>query len=391
MRYVSVFSGIEAASVAWEPLGFEPMAFSEVDPHASAVLAERFPDVPNLGDITKVDWGGFLESNGAPDVLVGGSPCQSFSIAGKREGLDGASGLMFEYVRAVQELRPRWFVWENVPGALSSTGGADFGCLLDAMDKLGYGMAWRVLDAQFFGVAQRRRRVFLVGCLGDPVGPAEVLFEREGLRRDTPSSKAKREELAAPTGEGAMSAGFCAAATAGTGSIGFEPELHPTLKAGGNLAGTGAVLQSVPHAEAGLRNICMTTANTKAKGSNISEDGVAYTLDRSNSNAVCVQEPMLGRSDANSGTNEGMNVQPCVAYAMRMRQGKPGGGKGPLVQDDVSGTLATSNDQTIFCRAGLQVNSETCEDMAPTLSARQYKDPHVTYYERPGGPRGGLG
>ena len=111
MRYVSVFSGIEAASVAWQPLGWEPVCFSEIDPFPSAVLAARFPNVPNLGDITKIDWSTYA---GSADVVVGGSPCQSFSIAGKREGLAGASGLMFEYIRAVRELRPRFFVWENV-------------------------------------------------------------------------------------------------------------------------------------------------------------------------------------------------------------------------------------------------------------------------------------
>ena len=163
MRYVSVFSGVEAATLAWDQLGWEPVAFSEIDPFPSAVLAERFPDIPNLGDITQIDW----SEIGPVGLVVGGSPCQSFSVAGKREGLAGASGLMFEYIRCVRELRPRWFVWENVPGALSSEGGAAFGQLLTEMDDIGYGLAWRVLDAQFFGVAQRRRRVFLVGSLGD--------------------------------------------------------------------------------------------------------------------------------------------------------------------------------------------------------------------------------
>ena len=141
------------------------------------------------------------------DLFVGGSPCQSFSIAGNRDGLDGASGLMWEYVRAVQEVRPRWIVWENVPGALSSGPGKgkgkqvgeDFGCLLRSLDELGYGLAWRVLDAQFFGVAQRRRRVFLVGRLGaEP--PVEVLFEPDGLRWDFESGAEKREGLARAAG-----------------------------------------------------------------------------------------------------------------------------------------------------------------------------------------------
>lgn len=208
MRYVSLFSGIEAASVAWGPLGYEPMAFSEVDPFACAVLAERFPEVPNLGDVTKIDWGEFIRDRGRPDVVVGGSPCQSFSVAGDRTGLDGASGLMWEYVRAVRELVPLWLVWENVPGALSSTHGEDFGCLLRELDALGYGLAWRVLDAQFFGLAQRRERVFLVGRLGDVERPCEVLLDAEGLRRDPEPSREKRASLAAGAGGGAACAGF---------------------------------------------------------------------------------------------------------------------------------------------------------------------------------------
>ena len=194
MRYVSVFSGIEAASVAWEPLGWEPVAFSEIEAFPSAVLAARYPRVPNLGDITKIDWRQHSECVSA-DVLVGGSPCQSFSVAGSRTGLNGASGLMWEYVRAVRELMPRWLVWENVPGALSSSHGEDFACLLRALDGLGYGLAWRVLDAQYFGVAQRRRRLFLVGSLGDQRA-CDVLFESDCLRWDHPTGQAKRQTLA---------------------------------------------------------------------------------------------------------------------------------------------------------------------------------------------------
>ena len=194
MRYVSLFSGIEAASVAWRPLGWDPVAFSEIEPFPSAVLAHRYPGVPNLGDVTKIDWRVHSGCTTA-DLVVGGSPCQSFSIAGRREGLEGASGLMWEYVRAIRELRPRWLVWENVPGALSSSHGEDFACLLRALDGLGYGLAWRVLDAQYFGVAQRRRRVFLVGSLGS-TRACEVLFEPESLRWDHPSSHEKRQALA---------------------------------------------------------------------------------------------------------------------------------------------------------------------------------------------------
>ena len=144
VKYVSIFSGIEAATVAWHPLGWEPLAFSEIDPFPSTVLQHHYPDIPNLGDITKIDWRPYV---GAADIVVGGSPCQSFSVAGKREGLAGASGLMFEYIRAVRELRPRWFVWENVPGAFTSERGEAYRQLLSEMDALGYGLAWRVLDA----------------------------------------------------------------------------------------------------------------------------------------------------------------------------------------------------------------------------------------------------
>ena len=242
MRYISIFSGIEAASVAWEPLGWEPVAFAEIEKFPSAVLAERFPDVPNLGDVAQIEWGKVIAEHGAVDVLVGGSPCQSFSIAGNRDGLDGASGLMWEYVRAVQEIRPRWLVWENVPGALSSgpgkgkgkQAGEDFGCLLRSLDELGYGLAWRVLDAQFFGVAQRRRRVFLVGCLGaEP--PVEVLFERDGLRWDYNPSREEREILAraaridAAQDSGGGVSGFKWNQGADAGNIGYEEEQSPTV------------------------------------------------------------------------------------------------------------------------------------------------------------------
>lgn len=206
MRYISIFSGIEAATVAWEPLGWEPVAFCENDPFPSAVLAHHFPDVPNLGDITKVDWKEVVYERGAVDLVVGGSLCQSFSIAGDRTGLDGASSLMWEFCRCVREVHPRWFVWENVRGALSSKNGDDFRCLLREMDDCGYGLAWRVLDSQFVSVPnggplhgqpvpQRRERLFLVGHLGD-TRAFEVLLEQGCLRGDTASSRRKREELA---------------------------------------------------------------------------------------------------------------------------------------------------------------------------------------------------
>lgn len=244
MRYISIFSGIEAASVAFNPLGWEPMAFSEIEPFPSAVLAQRYPSIPNLGDITKVDWKPY---RGKADLVVGGSPCQSFSVAGKREGLKGESGLMFEFIRCVREVRPRWFLWENVPGALTSENGAAFGQLLHEMaDGRGYGCSWRVLDAQFFGVAQRRRRLFLVGRAGDGYREAcQVLFEPGFMPGDPTSSRAKRKELAARAGRGARAAGFCNPDPTSKG-IGYEPEQHSALRAGSNLTSTGAVIALQP-------------------------------------------------------------------------------------------------------------------------------------------------
>jgi DNA (cytosine-5)-methyltransferase 1 len=201
MRYLSVCSGIEAASVAWSPLGWKPVAFSEIETFPCSVLAERYPDVPNLGDMTRYEeW----DINETVDLLVGGTPCQSFSIAGLRGGIEDARGnLALIYCRILQKLRPRWFVWENVPGVLSSSGGRDFGSILGAMVELGYGVAYRVLDAQYFGVPQRRRRVFIVGCLGDWASAAEVLFEPGCLRGDSKASSKPRKEIA-----GTLSSGF---------------------------------------------------------------------------------------------------------------------------------------------------------------------------------------
>tara|TARA_R110000803_G_scaffold107958_5_gene176163 strand:- start:1034 stop:3052 length:2019 start_codon:yes stop_codon:yes gene_type:complete len=192
IRYISLFSGIEAASVAWHPLGWEPVAFADFDDFPSAVLAHRFPDVPNLKDITKVDWN---EYKGKAELVVGGSPCQSFSVAGKRLGMDDPRGnLAIEYLRVIDAVRPKWFIYENVAGLLSSDDGRDFGAFLGLVGELGYGFAYRVLDAQHFGVPQRRRRVFVVGCAdGDWRSSASVLFERESLRRNPQKSRKTRQ------------------------------------------------------------------------------------------------------------------------------------------------------------------------------------------------------
>jgi site-specific DNA-cytosine methylase len=197
MNYLSVCSGIEAATVAWHPLGWNPVGFSEIESFPSQVLKHHYPTVPNLGDMTKFkEWE--IESN--IDVFVGGTPCQSFSVAGLRKGLDDPRGnLMLTYLAIADKFRPKWLVWENVPGVLSSNGGKDFGTFLGGLGELGYGFAYRILDAQYFGVAQRRRRVFVVGYLGDWRPAAAVLFERDSLQGNPAPSREKRESTAIGT------------------------------------------------------------------------------------------------------------------------------------------------------------------------------------------------
>ena len=218
ITYGSICSGIEAATLAWKPLGMRATWFAEIKAFPSAVLAHHYPDTPNLGDMTKL--GGLVLAGkiAAPDVLVGGTPCQAFSFAGMRQGLLDPRGALTikyveladatDYVRVSQRKPPCVIVWENVPGVLSDKGNA-FGCFLGALagedcelqpsgkkwQDAGcvYGpkrtIAWRVLDAQYFGLAQRRRRVFVVASARDGFDPAEVLFEREGTRRDCPPGR----------------------------------------------------------------------------------------------------------------------------------------------------------------------------------------------------------
>jgi DNA (cytosine-5)-methyltransferase 1 len=196
VRYLSVCSGIEAATVAWHPLGWTPAAFSEIEPFPRAVLAHHYPEVPCHGDFTTIG----ADEYGPVQLLVGGTPCQSFSVAGLRGGLgDDRGNLALEYLRLADRKRPRWLVWENVPGVLSSNGGRDFGAILGGMVELGYGIAYRVLDAQFFGVPQRRRRVFVVGYLGDWRRAAAVLFERHSLSGHPAPRREKGQGIAAAT------------------------------------------------------------------------------------------------------------------------------------------------------------------------------------------------
>lgn len=264
MRYGSVCSGIEAASKAWEPLGWKPAWFSEIEPFPSAVLAHHWPEVTNLGDMTQISDAVRTGNVEAPDVLVGGTPCQAFSIAGLREGLSDDRGqLTLSYVELANAIdakrRERGepesiIVWENVPGVLSSKDNA-FGCFLAGLagesselqpagGKWTHAgcvsgpervIAWRVLDAQFFGVAQRRRRVFVVASARKGFDPAAVLFELDSVRRDSAPRRESQPEIARNAGERTK-----------VGSHWDNPENpHPTLNQSNNIGGIGASNQEL--------------------------------------------------------------------------------------------------------------------------------------------------
>ena len=321
MKFGSVCSGIEAASVAWEPLGWKAAWLSEIEPFPCAVLKHHYADVPNLGDMTKLPdliLSGEVE---APDVFCGGTPCQAFSVAGLRKSLDDARGnlsLVFceianaiDHVRSARGEQPAIVFWENVPGVLSTKDNA-FGCFLaglageddplvppgDKWTNAGcvFGptrtVAWRVLDAQYFGVAQRRRRVFVVASARDDFDPIKVLFEFDGVRRDTAPSREAGKAAAGGIGAGAASGSAYGIRTANTSSNGWgiQEEATHTLDRAMGVA-VGAPVITMAHGQGGAeigfdRGPCLTcnheapiaaypttTHTLRGEGFDASEDG----------------------------------------------------------------------------------------------------------------------
>jgi DNA (cytosine-5)-methyltransferase 1 len=265
MRYGSVCSGIEAATMAWHPIGWTPSFFSEIDDFPRAVLQHHYPETPLHGDFTTIEAGTYDPI----DLLVGGTPCQSFSIAGLRGGLgDDRGNLALEYLRLADRLRPNWLVWENVPGVLSSNGGRDFGSILGGMGELGYGFAYRVLDAQYVrtlpfpaAVPQRRRRVFVVGYLGDWRRAAAVLFDGESLHGNSPPRR-QAGQKPGPT---------LSARTKGGGGLGTDFDLD-----GGFVTNSGEIGKCITANGQGSLDPELETlvAHTlKAEGFDASEDG----------------------------------------------------------------------------------------------------------------------
>jgi DNA-cytosine methyltransferase len=295
MRYGSVCSGIEAASVAWHDLGWQPQWFSEIEQFPSEVLKYRFPHVPNLGDMTTINQNPIADERPI-DLLVGGTPCQSFSVAGLRKGLaDPRGNLMLTFLSIADKFKPKWVVWENVPGVLSSNGGKDFGTFLGALGELGYGFAYRVLDAQHFGVAQRRRRVFVVGYLGDWRVAAAVLFERESLQGNTKPSRKKREEVTA-NAEGSVGA----TSFAGNQQSEIAATLQTTCDDYSRADGFNVIIdraafnqgenaQYEPRIEEGE-----TMSSLVAKGPHAVAQPIAYSFDALSSNSMKSSNPNSG-------------------------------------------------------------------------------------------------
>jgi DNA (cytosine-5)-methyltransferase 1 len=288
MRYGSVCSGIEAATAAWHHMGWEAAFFSEIEKFPCAVLQHHYPDVPLHGDFTTIKENEY----GKIDLLVGGTPCQSFSVAGLRGGLDDDRGnLALEFCRLAQREQPRWIVWENVPGVLSSNGGRDFGSILGALENIGYGLAYRVLDAQYFGVAQRRRRVFVVGYLGDWRPAAAVLFERESMSGHPAPSRQARQEVAGTIARSSFSGGAGGRPDGAAGNHFVAAKCLTARGAGGgNLDPETANLIAYP---INSMNAFRSPDAAASTGLGVGHDGEAmYTLTKGDHHAVAFASNM---------------------------------------------------------------------------------------------------
>ena len=390
MRFLSVCSGIEAASVAWAPLGWRAHAFAEIEPFPCAVLAHHYPDTPNWGDMTKFeDW-----PDAAIDLLVGGTPCQSFSVAGLRKGLDDARGnLMLVYAAIARKYRPRWLVWENVPGVISSNEGRDFASLLGLLSgqrievpkggwqtagvvdgyARAYGLAWRVLDAQFVrvdgyprAVPQRRRRVFVVGYLGDWRRAAAVLFERDSLSGD-PAPRREAGKGVAPT---------LAARTKGGGGLGTDFDCDGGLIAfgGNNTSGPIDVATAqTAHGGSGrfdFESETFVAHALRGEGFDASEDGtgrgtplvpICFSAKDHGADAMSDLSPTL-RAGGHSQSHANAGVMPAIAY-------RTTGNDGCYETGDVAPCLNTGSDPN---------HTVLAYDLRGREGGAQFEGPHET-------------
>jgi DNA (cytosine-5)-methyltransferase 1 len=375
MNYLSVCSGIEAATVAWHDMGWNPVGFSEIEKFPSQLLAHHYPNVTNYGDMTKFkEW----NINDTVELLVGGTPCQSFSIAGLRKGLEDPRGnLMLTYLAMADHFKPKWLLWENVPGVLSSNRGSDFAALLQGLAELGYGFAYRVLDAQHFGVPQRRRRVFVVGCLGDWRSAAKVLFESESLCRDITPGRSERKEIAnCLTKSPSSYSSFNPARSEGNAVV-WPAQLASKLNASfGSKMGlenqhinSGAPLFIPVHARDGEEVLGTLTASYGTGGADLETKplvhNVAFTTE---------QTPKASIDLAHTLTSSSYKHNQCVAYnitfcdANGTRKDRLNGGL-YVNETDTSNTLTRAGVGTSVVQAVDTYNGTIQGDVTATMTA----------------------
>lgn len=314
MKFGSLFSGVEGFGVGLERAGMECIGQVEQDKQCLSVLARHWPNVKRVTDVRKVNRRTFPVR---PDLICGGFPCQDLSVAGRRDGLAGKrSGLFWEMRRVIQAYLPPWFLVENVPGLLSSQEGRDFGLVIASLVELGYGVAWRVLDSQYFGLAQRRERVFIVGSLGT-MRCAEVLFEPESVRRDSPPSREAWERVAGTIESRTRGGGFPGTDGACDWHVvthTHTPDLSLALNQGGYFDATAETYIVGPLQSHQKRHGHAMTTQQAAESGHV----VAHTLRAE------------GHDASEDGTGRGV---PLVAFAQNQ--------EGAVTESDVMQTLGT--------------------------------------------------
>ena len=355
---VSLFAGIGGFDLALSNAGVKVCASVEIDNKCRDVLAKHFPETQLFSDIKDVTGeqlraAGFIPERG---IITAGFPCQDLSVAGLRKGLAGSrSGLFWEIIRLVDETQPRYLIIENVAGLLSSQSGRDLGIVIEALVERRYGIAWRVLDSQHFGVPQRRRRIFIVASLGEHRSPVQILFEPESRTGHLEPSTKKKQNSARLSTPGTDVHTFTKSRRASSDTdyeTWVESDITPTLN------------------QFDIADTRTTTIITEPQLFDATRNADVRFYDQSptmkarwgtGGNNVPMLATMQGIGDyANTGVASTMKqrdykdatdlvvTQPDVL--MRNREGKPGGGKGPLMSEDISLTIATSNDQTLFTK-----------------------------------------
>ena len=341
--------------MAWHSLGWEPLAFSEIEPFPCAVLAHHWPHVPNLGDMTKHEnW----PTDIRPDLIVGGTPCQAFSVAGLRKGLaDPRGNLTLTFLAILARYRPQWVVWENVPGVLSENTGA-FGAFLGGLGELGYGFAYRVLDAQYFGVAQRRKRVFVVAYLGDWRPAAAVLFERESLRGNPSPSREAGQGTSRDAGAGFTASSFGQ----------YEPGVGTLRSSGGDLGGGSETIAIMRFTSFGGYTQDDTASTMKMRDYKDATDLVVHSKE---TQTICITENIIGRQDHNGGNGKGYQEE--IAYtlntvaapAVAFSEGFFRCGSGHAPHEELANTLqCNTGDQRISV-------AHATHEVAGTMLSRQ--------------------